>query len=298
MSISRIGAAELAQVQQLWQRSRYHYKNFGEEDLPLLLQEEVAFLAMTDARISQTAWGFLALQAEARPVTLPRATPDRAYLRAVALARGHYPTTAFPTLLEAAQRYLQELGGAHLFISYGEPEWLYRTLFQAGFTLAEEVQFLALPYLSRWQPLSSPTAATVQLRAGDPADLPQLAVLDAAVFTPLWHMGERELQTLLRSGRLQVAHAAEELIGYSALTATGSHAHLSRLAVHPAWQGQGYGRFLLNDALRYAQHVGVNTMMLNTQVQNRSAQQLYRQTGFRPTGQVVPVLTKVIAAVA
>lgn len=296
MPISRIGAAALAQVQQLWQRSRYHYKNFGEEDLPLLLDDEIAFLATMDANALQTAWGFLALQAEPRPVTLPAATPDRAYLRAVALARGHYPAAALPALLEVAQQYLQGLGRPHLLISYGEPDWLYRTLFQAGFTLAEEVQFLALPYLSRWQPAAPFTAATLQLRAGEPADLPQLAILDAAVFTPLWHMGERELQGLLRSGRLQVAYAAKELVGYSAVTATGSHAHLSRLAVHPTWQGQGYGRILLNDALRYAQRVGVNTVMLNTQVQNQPAQQLYRKTGFRPTGQVVPVLTKVIVA--
>lgn len=297
MPISRIGAAELAKVQHLWQRSRYHYKNFGEEDLMLLLQEEISFLAMTDANVLQTAWGFLALQAEPRPMTLPIAAPDRAYLRAVALARGHHPTVALPALLEEAQRYLQGLGGPHLFISYGEPDWLYRTLFQAGFTLAEEVQFMALPYLSRWQP-APPTSVTVHLRAGELADLPQLARLDAEVFTPLWHMGEQELQGLLRSGRLHVAHVAEQMVGYSALTATGTHAHLSRLAVHPAWQGQGYGRILLNDALLYAQRIGVNTVMLNTQSQNQPAQQLYRQIGFRPTGQVVPVLTKLIAAMA
>ena len=302
MTISRIGVDELTQVQQLWQRSRYHYQNLGDEDLADLLKDEIALLGVTEARPAlATAWGFLALQAEARPATLPAAAPDRAYLRAVALARGHHPSLALPPLLDAAQQHLQQLGGTHLFVSYGEPDWLYRTLFQAGFTLAEEVQFLALPYLSRWQPPTPaltlvPTA--LQLRAGQPSDLPALAILDAEVFPPLWHMGVVGLQGLLLLGRLQVAHTEGQLVGYSALNAAGSQAHLSRLAVHPAWQGHGYGRVLLYDALVYAQHEGVNTVMLNTQVENAPAQQLYRQTGFQPTGQVLPVLTKVIAAAA
>jgi ribosomal-protein-alanine N-acetyltransferase len=85
------------------------------------------------------------------------------------------------------------------------------------------------------------------------------------------------------------------LVGYTALTSGADSAHLARLAIHPDWQGRGWGKVLLYDALHYAQTAGIQTVMLNTQVHNRPAQQLYRAIGFRPTGRITPVLTRFIA---
>ena len=136
----------------------------------------------------------------------------------------------------------------------------------------------------------------MSLRPGQATDLAALALIDAAAFPPLWHFDALALHELLLTSRLQVAFNADELIGYTALTSGAGSAYLARLAVHPHWQGRGLGKALLYDALLYAQTEGIQAVMLNTQVHNRTAQQLYRAVGFRPTGRITPVLTKFIGA--
>jgi len=295
MTTIRIYDSAMAQVQQLWQQSRHLYRNIAQEDLPALLRNQIAILG-TQAKQD---WGFLCIQAEKRPLTLPATAPNRAYIRAVALARGTSPTLRVPELLVAAETHLPTYATAHLLTVYGDHEWLNRALYHADFTLAEEVQFLALPKLQRWQPPHDHSTTErhcdgVALRPCRPDDLAVLAHLDAHTFTPLWHFGESGLQELLFTSRLQVATVNENVVGYTAISYSNDNAHLARLAVHPQWQGQGFGHILLRDALADAKGQGIHTVMLNTQVHNQRAQQLYRAYGFRPTGQIVPVLAKLV----
>lgn len=291
MPIHRVTADQVTQVRHLWQRSRYLYHNLGPEDLAALLTQQIALLAEE----REQPWGFVCLQDEARPTTLPTAAPTRAYLRALTLVRGRAPSLYVGDLLNATLPYLQPSPQGHLLIVYADADWLRPPLFGAGFALTEEVQYFELSRLQRWQPASLPPAPELTLRPGQVGDLAALAAIDAAAFPPLWHFDVTLLQELLLTSRLQVAFCAGELIGYTALTTSAGTAHLARLALHPRWQGRGWGKALLFDALTYAQSEGIQTVMLNTQVHNRAAQQLYRTVGFRPTGRITPVLTKFIA---
>lgn len=289
MTIYRTDVTQLAQVRQLWQRSRYLYHNLGAEDLAALLNSQIALLAEERGQ----AWGFVCVQAEARPVTLPGTAPARAYLRALALARGRTPSLYVTELINATLPYLQWSPQGHLLIAYADADWLRPPLFGADFILAEEVQFFELDRLRRWQPHTSPDPL-LHLRASSVADLPTLALLDAAAFPPLWHFDASALHELLLTGRLQLASMAGTIVGYTALSTSENSAHLARLAVHPHFQGHGLGRHLLEDALHYAQAQGIDTVMLNTQVHNRTAQHLYRSVGFHATGRITPVLTRQI----
>lgn len=291
MPIHRVATDQVAQVRQLWQRSRYLYHNLGAEDLAALLSQQIALLA--DER--EQPWGFICIQDEPRPVTLPAAAPTRAYLRALTLVRGRAPSLYVGDLLNAALPYLQPSPQGHLLIVYADADWLRPPLFGVGFALTEEVQYFELSRLQRWQPATLPTAVELTLRPGQAADLIALALIDAAAFPPLWHFDSPMLHELLLTSRLQVALYHDTLVGYTALTTSGDNAHLARLALHPGWQGRGWGKALLSDALRYAQTEGIRTVALNTQVHNRTAQQLYRGVGFRPTGRITPVLTRFIA---
>lgn len=291
MTITRIHANRIGQVQRFWQRSRYLYQNIAPEDLATLLEHQIAVVGEDRGRI----WGFLCLQAEERPPTLPATAPNRAYIRAVALAAGYNPVRAVGQLFSTAATYLSDYALAHQVTIYGDQAWLNRALFELGFTVVEEVQFLALARLQRWQPPALETgqelkAIAFQLRSGSPDDLETLAALDASTFTPLWHFGRTGLQDLLFLGRLAVAADHGAVVGYSAISVRDNSAHLSRLAVHPARQGEGIGRALLVDALSYAKAAGARSVMLNTQVNNTRAERLYRMHGFRPTRQIVPVL--------
>ncbi|MEZ4675500.1 MAG: GNAT family N-acetyltransferase [Caldilineaceae bacterium] len=291
MSVVRIDDNHLAEVEALWERSRRLYQNIGREDLPALLKNQIAVLGKEAGR----AWGFLCIQSEARPPTLPATAPNRAYIRAIALAQGHSSISAISRLLQVATSYLPTYASHHLLTVYGDQGWLNDALIEAGFTVEEEVQFLALPRLQRWQPPTTATKLgaqreTLRLRLVHPDDLPALAALDGETFTPLWHFGVDGLWELLMAGQVKVATFQNTLVGYAAISYHEGSAHLARLAVHPRWQGQGFGHALLLDALLEAQRAGINTVMLNTQVHNRRAQRLYRDYGFRPTGQIVPVL--------
>jgi ribosomal protein S18 acetylase RimI-like enzyme len=85
----------------------------------------------------------------------------------------------------------------------------------------------------------------------------------------------------------------DRLVGYWAQTlAADREAHLARLAVHPEFHGRGVGRFLLADAIEYARSEKLRSILLNTQTDNQRALKLYRSFGFRPTGRIVPILTR------
>lgn len=292
MTIHHTDATQVAQVRQLWQRSRYLYHNLGAEDLTALLTNQIALLAEERGQV----WGFVCIQDEARPVTLPGPAPARAYLRALALVRGRAPSLYVTELINATLPYLHWSPQGHLLIAYADADWLRPPLFGAGFSLAEEVQFFELDRLRRWQPHAAPPDPLLHLRASSVADLPVLALLDAAAFPPLWHFDEPALHELLLTSRLQLASMAGTIVGYTALSTSKSSAHLARLAVHPQFQGHGLGRLLLEDALHYAQAQGIDTVMLNTQVHNRTAQHLYRSVGFHATGHITPILTRQIGA--
>jgi ribosomal-protein-alanine N-acetyltransferase len=74
----------------------------------------------------------------------------------------------------------------------------------------------------------------------------------------------------------------------------GRQAHLTRLAVHPDYQGQGLGAQLLYRAITDALGRGCSLITLNTQENNYRSQALYQRFGFVYTRQRIPVLWKTL----
>jgi len=60
-------------------------------------------------------------------------------------------------------------------------------------------------------------------------------------------------------------------------------AYLAELYVVPGRRGQGYGRELITEALRFARERGADYAFLVTSEDDRSAQRLYEAAGFRRT---------------
>lgn len=91
-----------------------------------------------------------------------------------------------------------------------------------GCKLAEEVIFFELPHLHRSAPElqipSSPTAVRATVRSATVADIGALALLDAACFNVLWHMGPADLRQLVLFGNLTLAEMEGSLAGYLAMT--------------------------------------------------------------------------------
>ena len=67
------------------------------------------------------------------------------------------------------------------------------------------------------------------------------------------------------------------------LWSQGQEAYLAELYVVPLRRGQGFGRELINEAVRLAQAEGADYMFLVTSEDDLLAQRLYEAAGFRRT---------------
>lgn len=74
------------------------------------------------------------------------------------------------------------------------------------------------------------------------------------------------------------------VIGYVGVRLRGPDAHISTIAVHPDWRGNGLGELLLLTALEQALVQGRRSITLEVRSSNHVAQQMYRKYGFRLTG--------------
>jgi ribosomal protein S18 acetylase RimI-like enzyme len=294
MSVTTATAADLPVVKALLRAAARSQVGLGDEDLAMLVEAGNVLLAIaanaTRPLQRDQIDAFAAFYPELRPATLPIAEPDRVFLRATAFRNGVSPSATLHELLDAWCN--SPVNRTRLLIAYSGAPWYNRSLLAAQCVLAEEVIYFELPHLDRSAgELRVRTGAAV-LRAATTTDIGDLALLDAACFNILWHMGAADLRQLLLFGHLTLAEIEGSLAGYMALTTRDDIAQVARLAVHPEWAGQGIGRQLLVDGLREAADLGCRSAVLNTQADNQRAQALYRSLGFHPTGERFEVYTR------
>ncbi|HKS93346.1 MAG TPA: ribosomal protein S18-alanine N-acetyltransferase [Gammaproteobacteria bacterium] len=72
--------------------------------------------------------------------------------------------------------------------------------------------------------------------------------------------------------------------GYGVLSLVVGEAHLLNICVTPEWQGQGYGRLLLEHFIELARERGAYQMLLEVRPSNKSALRLYHTRGFEQVG--------------
>ncbi len=298
MPIITATAGDVPAVKALIRGATRSQLGLGEEDLAGLVEAGSVLLATApDAAPAPARTPIEAMAAfypEPRPGSLGAAEPDRVFLRAAAFRNGVSPSTTLHALLAAWSA--APAPRPRLLIAYGGEPWYNRALLAAGCVLAEEVIFFELPHLDRSAAALQTPPSAAAVRTAGVADIGDLALLDAACFNVLWHMGPADLRQLALFGHLTLAEIEGSLAGYLALTTRGSIAQVARLAVHPAWSGHGIGRQLLAGGLRAAADLGCRSAVLNTQADNQRAQALYRSLGFHPTGESFAVYTRLAPA--
>jgi ribosomal-protein-alanine N-acetyltransferase len=138
--------------------------------------------------------------------------------------------------------------------------------------------------------LPQTTITNAYIRPTADADIPAVATVDQAAFPPhWWHSEFTLLRRAAAASHFVVAEVADQVVGYAEGDLRLPMAHLNRIAVQPAYQGRGVGGLLLDDALRSFWRLGAEHVSLNTQIDNRYSQRLYRRFGFEPTGDGVIV---------
>jgi ribosomal protein S18 acetylase RimI-like enzyme len=128
--------------------------------------------------------------------------------------------------------------------------------------------------------LSAPSGNT---RRATRADRSRLIEIDAAAFDEFWRFDELALREAVRAtprAHVLVAPPTGTEGGYALFGRSGLTGYVQRLAVDPAAQGQGLGRSLLGDGLRWMQTHGATRAMVNTQEDNERALELYQRAGF------------------
>ena len=195
-------------------------------------------------------------------------------------------------LWQTAREEVAQAGGAKVAAIAIQP-WFQNLLAQSGFENRQQIVLLEW----RYQPTAARETAGIRIRKMTEVDLPQVEKTDTASFDPLW---QNPLDTLRRAyAQALYATVAENengIIGYQISTGGGQRAHLARLAVHPAVQGKGAGRAVLNDLFVFLTHMGISRLSVNTQSDNRASLSLYQRMGFVRTGEQYPVYTLDISA--
>lgn len=170
----------------------------------------------------------------------------------------------------------------------GNAEWLVEPLQKRGFETREWI--VAFERSGTDLP-AEPIQTPATLRSVHFNDLPALLTLDDLAFEHIWHKSAGNFsEALARANSFTVAIVDERIVAYQWSELYGKHAHLTRLAVHPNYQGHGIGAQLLHRAITDSLALGADWISLNTQENNLRSQALYERFGFVNTRQRVPVL--------
>lgn len=190
-------------------------------------------------------------------------------------------------LPQIGQLALKQSCSALVYI--GHEAWLIEALQQFGFQpKAWIITFERFGY-GRPPNIQEPAV----LRSAHRNDLATLRALDALAFDHLWRKPASYFRdALAAAGSFVVAEIEGQIVGYEWCEIYQQRGHLTRLAIHPDFQGRGIGAQLLQRAIRDATRRGVNLMTLNTQETNHRSRALYARFGFTQTEQRVPLLWK------
>jgi ribosomal-protein-alanine N-acetyltransferase len=109
--------------------------------------------------------------------------------------------------------------------------------------------------------------------------------IEAQVYARPWSLSLFMSELALRSSRAYyVARVGGLVAGYSGLMLIGEDAHVTTIAVDPAWHRHKIATRLMLNLAEEARHRGASNLTLEVRVSNHGAQELYRRFGFRPAG--------------
>lgn len=263
----------------LMNRSRWTHTHLDWQSIPDWLAGEGAtvWLALLDDELQ----GYLGLS---------RAVAGWRWLRLLGIGDGRMPGVILRELwarAEAACRDEACAGIAILMLT----NWLPAYFAELGFHYCDDL--IVLQHIGSRLPPRPDSLARV--RPVEVEDMAQLAKIDKLAFAPPWQIKRAELWGAYRACVFAtVATIDSAIVGYQLCARHGEAAHLARLAVHPAHQGQGVASLLLQDLLSDLLRRGISAISVNTQASNRRSQQLYQRYGFLRNGKDYAVWQKTL----
>jgi len=109
--------------------------------------------------------------------------------------------------------------------------------------------------------------------------------IEEQVYPRPWSSSLFLSELALRSSRsYSIARVGREVVGYAGVMISFEDAHVTTIAVDPAWHRHHIGSRLLLNIARDARERGAKHLTLEVRVSNEPAQKMYRTFGFRPAG--------------
>jgi ribosomal-protein-alanine N-acetyltransferase len=110
-----------------------------------------------------------------------------------------------------------------------------------------------------------------------------VVVIERSAYEHPWTRGN--FQDSLRSGyQAQLLCAGEVVLGYFVAMKGVDEVHLLNITVAPAWQGEGWGRVMLDALAVWARGKGAQWLWLEVRTSNLRAQEVYQRYGYRRVG--------------
>lgn len=116
------------------------------------------------------------------------------------------------------------------------------------------------------------------------ARLDDIVAIETAAYDHPWTRGNF-IDSLNSGYQAQMLSANGAVIGYFVAMMGVDEVHLLNITVAPAWQGQGWGRVLLDALALWARGQGAQWLWLEVRVSNARAQRIYEHHGYRRVGE-------------
>lgn len=276
---TRPGAlADLTAVSRLLRDNRHRFFSAPSSDLPSLMASAPVVLLASGAEV----WGVAIAGWQ---------TAEATWLRALGLADGVLAGDALNALMPPLYAALRARGVQRLYYAgdTSSDAWIQPAFLARGFARDTEV----VVYEKNGHAIPAHGNLDVRVRRAQAVDLPAILALDRACFASQWVKDECIFgPALVDVPFFVIAELHNQPVGYAFATShfNGRLVHLVRIAVHPSNQGQAIGVRLMAELVDFGREQGADTFTLNTQLENRTAQQLYGWFGFRRTGERQTVL--------
>lgn len=109
--------------------------------------------------------------------------------------------------------------------------------------------------------------------------------IEAQVYPRPWSLSLFMSELALRTSRAYVvAKVSAHVVGYAGMMLAGPDAHVTTIAVDPAWHRHKIGTRLMLQLVDEALRRNAQNLTLEVRVSNAPAQAMYRRFGFRPAG--------------
>ena len=135
------------------------------------------------------------------------------------------------------------------------------------------------------EPVTAGQEAAVQVVPMRRRHLRSVLQIEAQVYPRPWTLGLFLSELNLHTARSYfVARAANRVVGYGGIMLSLEDAHITTLAIDPAWQRHKLGQRLMVVLVREAVRRGAKSLTLEVRVSNEAAKALYRRFGLAPAG--------------